>query len=78
MAVRIIERELALIQSRDASRAELFRHIDYHKLKAFNEVSRGNTYILMSDLIYFLENNGFCPRTDDVEAILRRCDHDAD
>jgi Ca2+-binding EF-hand superfamily protein len=32
----------------------------------------------MSDLIYFLENNGFYPRTEDLEAILRRCDHDAD
>lgn len=32
----------------------------------------------MSDLIYFLEQNGFYPRTEDLEAILRRCDHDAD
>ena len=32
----------------------------------------------MSDLIFYLENNGFYPRTEDLEAILRRCDHDAD
>ena len=32
----------------------------------------------MSDLIYYLEENGFHPRTEDLEAILRRCDHDAD
>jgi len=32
----------------------------------------------MPDLIVYLENNGFHPRTADVEAILRRCDHDAD
>ena len=32
----------------------------------------------MADLIFYLENNGFYPRTEDLEAILRRCDHDAD
>lgn len=31
----------------------------------------------MPDLIYFLEKNGFYPRREDVEAILRRLDHDA-
>jgi hypothetical protein len=32
----------------------------------------------MPDLINYLEMNGFHPRTADIEAILRRCDHDAD
>ena len=32
----------------------------------------------MADLIFFLEENGFRPRTEDLEAILRRCDHDSD
>ena len=32
----------------------------------------------MADLIFFLEENGFHPRTEDLEAILRRCDHDSD
>lgn len=31
----------------------------------------------MSDLIFYLEKNTFFPRREDVEAILRRCDHDA-
>ena len=34
--------------------------------------------INMQDLILYLEQNGFHPRTEDLEAILRRCDHDAD
>ena len=34
--------------------------------------------ITMPDLIVYLEDNGFHPRTSDIEAILRRCDHDAD
>ena len=32
----------------------------------------------MATLIIYLEDNGFHPRTEDLEAILRRCDHDAD
>ena len=31
----------------------------------------------MPDLIFYLETNGFYPRREDVEAILRRMDHDA-
>lgn len=30
----------------------------------------------MPDLINYLETNSFFPRREDVEAILRRCDHD--
>jgi hypothetical protein len=30
------------------------------------------------DLIHFLERNGFYPRREDVEAILRRIDHSGD
>jgi len=32
----------------------------------------------MQDLIWFLDVNGYQPKTEDLEAILRRCDHDAD
>lgn len=32
----------------------------------------------MADLIFFMEDNSYHPRTEDLEAILRRCDHDAD
>lgn len=31
----------------------------------------------MADLIAFMEKNGFFARREDVEAILRRLDHDA-
>ena len=31
----------------------------------------------MQDLIPYLEKNNFFPRKEDIEAILRRCDHDA-
>lgn len=32
----------------------------------------------MPDLIFFLEQHAFHPRTEEIEAILRRCDHDSD
>ena len=32
----------------------------------------------MVDLGMYLRKGGFYPRTEDLEAILRRCDHDAD
>lgn len=60
------------------AKMDLFKHSEFQRHKAFHEISRGLTYINMSDLIYFLEYNGFYPRTDDLEAILRRTDHDAD
>jgi hypothetical protein len=44
----------------------------------FRDIGRGNADIHMQDLIWFLEANGFAPKTEDLEAILRRCDHDAD
>lgn len=57
---------------------ELFKNKEHQKLKTFHTISRGQTAVSMSDLIYYLEQNGFHPRTEDLEAILRRCDHDAD
>lgn len=46
--------------------------------KIFRDISRGNPDIQMQDLIWFLDHNGFQPKTEDLEAMLRRCDHDAD
>ena len=78
MAVRILEREKSLAVKKLELRKILFKHRDYQKLKVFHEIGRGRTSIAMSDLIYYLERNGFYPQTEDLEAILRRCDHDAD
>jgi hypothetical protein len=76
--IRILEQEIRYGTMLADSRRDLFKHKDYQKHKTFNEISRGLPYISMSDLIAFLEQNGFYPRTEDLEAILRRCDHDAD
>ena len=76
--LRILEQEVRYANQVKAAKMDLFKHSEYQRHKAFHEISRGLTYINMSDLIYFCEYNGFYPRTDDLEAILRRCDHDAD
>ena len=78
MAVRILEREMSLSERRNEARTDLLKNIDHSKMKTFHEIGRGDTLISMSNLIIYLENNGFHPRTEDLEAILRRCDHDAD
>lgn len=56
---------------------QLLKCTDFIKIKSFNDISRGFHSICMPDLISFLENNGFYPRREDIEAILRRLDHDA-
>jgi hypothetical protein len=78
MVVRILEREMGLSEKRNDARTDLLKHIEHSKLKTFHDISRGDTLISMSNLILYLETNGFHPRTEDLEAILRRCDHDAD
>ena len=42
----------------------------------FDTIAKGYHAINMPDLITYLERNSFFPRREDVEAILRRCDHD--
>jgi len=50
---------------------------DFHKIRAFETIAKGYQSIAMPDLIFYLERNSFFPRREDTEAILRRCDHDA-
>ena len=78
MAVRILEKEKKLVNRRNEIKRDLFKHKDHQKLKTFHSLSRGQLAISMQDLIMYLEANGFHPRTEDLESILRRCDHDAD
>jgi hypothetical protein len=40
-------------------------------------LAQGGEDINLDNLVAFLEANGFYPRRDDLESILRRCDHDA-
>lgn len=51
---------------------------NYNRQEAFNEASKGQTFISTYGLTQYLERNGFYPRESDLEAILRRCDHSGD
>lgn len=56
----------------------LLEHRDFLKSHYFRLISQGKDYITVDDLIDFLSLNGARPTTEDLEAILRRCDHTGD
>lgn len=76
--VRLLELEMKHANSINDARTELSKNADFQRNRAFTDVSQGFSSINMSDLTQFCEKNGFYPRSDDLESILRRCDHDAD
>lgn len=68
---------MLLQRTRSDSKRQLADSPDFVKARAFDTIARGYHCINMPDLISYLERNSFFPRREDVEAILRRCDHDA-
>jgi hypothetical protein len=73
-----LEKELALQKHRNDSKNQLAASPDFVKVRAFDDISRGLSQISVGDLSYYLERNGFFPRREDIEAVLRRIDHNAD
>jgi len=65
------------LRCRSDAKTSLTRQPDFIKMSTFDEISRGYHSIGMPELITYLEKNGFYARREDIEAILRRCDHDA-
>lgn len=78
MAARILDREKTFITRRREVRAQLARATATDLNKVFRDMSRGNSDIQIQDLVWFFDQYGFQAKTEDLEAILRRCDHDAD
>ena len=74
---RLLDKEMQLQRQRLESQRQLARCSDFIKVRAFDAIARGFHAISMPDLIFYLEKNGFYPRREDIEAILRRMDHDA-
>lgn len=74
---RLLDKEMHLQRNRDDSKRQLADCQDFVKVRVFDAIARGYHAITMPDLISYLERNSFFPRREDVEAILRRCDHDA-
>lgn len=73
---RLLDKEMALQRARTESQRQLDLCQDFVKVRAFEQITKGYHAIQMPDLISYLESNSFFPRREDVEAILRRCDHD--
>ena len=78
MAARILERERTFSHRLRDARIALNVVSAQDMNSIFRDISRGHPDIQMQDLIWFLDVNGYQPKTEDLEAILRRCDHDAD
>ena len=77
LLVRLLDKELSLHRMKTEALERIAKLEDFCRRKAFDGIARGYHSICMPDLIYFLEKNGFYPRREDIEAILRRLDHDA-
>jgi hypothetical protein len=76
---RLIESEISFQKKRAEAQAQLQQSQDFNLMRTFSTVAPYNSHLIhLHDLIYFLENNGYYPTREDLEAILRRCDHDAD
>lgn len=78
LVARILHKEKELCRKKLQAKVDLFDVDKEDMQKLFSDISRGLQYISMPDLIYFLEQQGFFPRNQEVEALLRRCDHDSD
>lgn len=76
--VHLFEKEVTLQRHRNQAKEQLALSPDFIKVRAFDTISRGMSQIAVGDLTYYLERNGFYPRREDIEAILRRLDHNAD
>ena len=74
----LFEQEMRFQRTRSDLRRELIRHDDFVKSRYFDLLSLGKSYISVDDLIYFLNRQGQRTLTEDLEAILRRCDHTGD
>ena len=76
--IRIFEKEKELCRKRLQAKVDLFEVDKYDTQNIFHDISRGKPFITMPDLIFYLEQHAYHPRTEEIEGILRRCDHDSD
>lgn len=78
LLVKLFERELTLQRHRNEGKLALGQSPDFIKVRCFDNISRGQAQISLHNLTFYLERNGFYPRREDLDAIMRRLDHNAD
>ncbi len=72
-----IERELKFLKKRDEIKRQLLYREDFIKARYFEALSKGKDYISVEDMVEFMISLGKDrPKPDEIEAILRRCDHE--
>ena len=74
---QLFDKEASFQKKRDEIKRSLLSQSDFTKKKAFDKLSQGENVISLDSLVTYLESNKYFPMRDDLEAILRRCDHDA-
>lgn len=74
-----IELELKLVKIKNEIKRQLLQKQDFTKANYFNLISNSKDKITVPDLINFIRKFGKAnPRKEELEAILRRCDHEGD
>lgn len=75
-----LNEELIHLKRRNEIKRQLLQSYDFSKQKAFNLISNNEEKINMDYLVEFLKKYGNIdyPRQTELEAILRRCDHEGD
>lgn len=74
----LIDKEIRFLRQRGEIKRQLLSHENFLKSSYFRLVARNKDFITIDDMIDFLVINGSRPTTEDLEAILRRCDHTGD
>lgn len=74
-----LEQELRFLKIRNEMKRKLLQRPDFTKLTYFNLISNNNDKIAIADLVFFLRQHAYMnPRKEELEAILRRVDHEGD
>lgn len=78
LTARLINREIEFYKKRDKARRDLLKCPEFNKHEGFKALSGGKEVADVKSMIEFFDANGYYASRDDLEAILRRMDHDAD
>lgn len=79
LATKILALEKEMATHKIDARKDLTKHATFNVEDAFKLIAGRYSYITLQQLTQFLEAEGsYYPKQAELEAIMRRCDHDAD
>jgi len=75
----LIDTELRFQKKRNEIKRQLLQRPDFTKQNYFNFLAKGNEKIRIENIVEFLREQSLMnPKKEELEAFLRRCDHEAD